>query len=144
MESDEQLYKVMGVASSKVFNAVLWAVVNEDNKFNIAKTAKSLKSKCSEWRMGRGEKVNGMALGKDDIKAVEDAAFWLEAASRKKTPGHRSFLQIVEFWKKNGVEELLPGDVGMGENWGFAIRHGEIAPVMLDVGFSREVADKFY
>jgi len=53
-------------------------------------------------------------------------------------------VQLVKFWKKNGTEELLPGDVTNEDNWGFAIRDGKIAPVMLDVGFSRSIADAFY
>jgi len=53
-------------------------------------------------------------------------------------------LQIAEFWKKRGVDELLPGDVCTWENWGFAIRGREIAPVMLDAGFSADVSRKYY
>ena len=53
-------------------------------------------------------------------------------------------MQLVKFWKKNGTDELLPGDVITEDNWGFAIRDGKIAPVMLDVGFSKSVASRYY
>lgn len=38
----------------------------------------------------------------------------------------------------------MPGDVIRDENWGFAVRNGKIAPVILDAGFSKEVAKQFY
>lgn len=59
---------------------------------------------------------------------AEDAAVWIEkfikTSSSKMTPAQRSFNQLVKFWKKNGIDELLPGDVVDHENWGFAIRDG--------------------
>ena len=60
------------------------------------------------------------------------------------TPRERSPLELFEFWKKNGVRELLPGDVQLYQNWGFAIRDGQIALVMLDVGFSHGGSRRYY
>ena len=35
-------------------------------------------------------------------------------------------------------------DIGNLGNWGFAIRDGQICPIMLDAGFSEEVKDTWY
>ena len=51
---------------------------------------------------------------------------------------------IFDFWHRNGLDELMPGDVAIHDNWGFAIRDGDIAPVMLDAGFSKSVANAHY
>ncbi len=62
----------------------------------------------------------------------------------KMSPGEQSLAELFRFWRKNGVHELLPGDVQMYRNWGFAIRNGQIAPVMLDAGFSKSVGMRYY
>lgn len=38
----------------------------------------------------------------------------------------------------------MPDDLASPENWGCAIRDGEIEPVIIDTGFSKDVADKYY
>lgn len=61
-----------------------------------------------------------------------------------KTAGQEMMLSLVEFWNKNGVNELLPADLVGSNNWGYAIRHGRVAPVILDAGFSEEVMKDYY
>lgn len=38
----------------------------------------------------------------------------------------------------------MPADLASPENWGCAIRDGEIEPVIIDAGFSKGVADRHY
>lgn len=51
--------------------------------------------------------------------------------------------QIAEFVFED-FGKLLPDDLAQAQNWGFAIREGEICPVVLDAGFSSEVKSSFY
>ena len=117
----------------------------EEKSHDVKKSATSLRAKCTTWRKSGGS-INGIQLNDKNIATAERATEWLESLSdrRSLTPGKKSFLQIADFWKKHGIEELLPGDVGSCRNWGYAIRDGELTPVMLDVGFSQKVADVFY
>lgn len=127
-----------------MLTAVIWAVA-EEKSHDVKKSATSLRAKCTTWRKSGGS-INGIQLNDKNIATAERATEWLESLSdrRSLTPGKKSFLQIADFWKKHGIEELLPGDVGSCRNWGYAIRDGELTPVMLDVGFSQKVADVFY
>lgn len=52
--------------------------------------------------------------------------------------------QLFDFWKNYGIQKLLPMDLSMDSNWGYAIRNDEIRPVVIDAGFSGEVAEKYY
>lgn len=127
-----------------MLTAVIWAVA-EEKSHDVKKSATSLRAKCTTWRKSGGS-INGIPLSDKNIAAAERATEWLESLSDKRTltPGKKSFLQIANFWKKQGIKELLPGDVGSYHNWGYAIRDGELTPVMLDMGFSQKVADIFY
>lgn len=130
--------------SESTLTTAVWAVVREKSH-DVKKSATSLRAKCTTWRKSGGS-INGIQLNDKNIETAERATEWLESLSdrRSLTPGKKSFLQIADFWKKHGIEELLPGDVDSCRNWGYAIRDGELTPVMLDVGFSQKVADTFY
>ena len=127
-----------------MLTAVIWAVA-EEQSHDVKKSATSLRAKCTTWQKSGGS-INGIQLNDKNIATAERATEWLESLSDRQslTPGKKSFLQIANFWKKHGIEKLLPGDVGSCRNWGYAIRDGELTPVMLDVGFSQKVADIFY
>jgi hypothetical protein len=51
---------------------------------------------------------------------------------------------LFDFWKKYGIQKLLPFDLADHRNWGYAIRNDKIRPVVIDSGFSGEVAEKYY
>lgn len=114
-------------------------------KLELGEAAEDLRSMAKQWR-NDGE--NGFSSMLTWAKVAESAAETLERLAKlkeeKMTPGQRSFMQIVQFWKKNGINELLPGDVIRAENWGLAIRRGQLTPVMVDVGFSDSVNTKYY
>ena len=123
----------------------MWAVAHEKSH-DIGKSATSLRERCATWQKSGGS-LNGIEINNKHIDTAKRALEWLETLKDSQistSGGRRSFLQIANFWKKNGVDELLPGDVCTFQNWGYAVRGTELAPVMLDVGFSKKVADKFY
>lgn len=75
---------------------------------------------------------------------LRGAAEWIMSVTRRKNPATDQIRDLMRFWRKYGVDQLLPADISNCENWGFAVRNGRLEPVILDAGFSREVASKFY
>ena len=143
VEDIQQFLDAFGIDDIDVFRAVVKAIC-DDKRHDASSASSSLKLMAMDYKR-RGKDFSALA----GYAVVADAAaVWLDKFYRAKysamTPGQKSFYQLVAFWKKNGTSELLPGDVVNDENWGFAIRDGQIAPVMLDVGFSKKVADDFY
>lgn len=138
-----QLSDAFGMQDFDVLRAVVKAIC-DDKKHNISSASSSLKTMATDFKR-KGKDFSTM-LGYASV--AESAAKWLDdlvhTASSKMTPGQKSFSSLVSFWKAHGVSELLPGDVVDDANWGFAIRDGKISPVMIDVGFSKSVANKFY
>lgn len=139
IDSQEQLAKAFDISNIIAFNAIVDAIC-KDKKHNASSASTSLKKKAIELK----DKYSSFSFS----EAAEVGAKWLERLHQTRyanmTPGQKSFAQLMKFWQKNGVQKLLPGDVLMHKNWGFAIRNGVIAPVMLDIGLSSKVADKFY
>lgn len=143
VEDIQQFLDAFGIDDIDVFRAVVKAICDA-KRHDASSASGSLKMMATDYRH-RGKESSVLA----GYAVVADAASnWLErldsTSYSSMTPGQKSFYQLVVFWKKNGTSELLPGDVVNDENWGFAIRDGQIAPVMLDVGFSKKVADEFY
>ena len=91
--------------------------VAEEKSHDIKKSATSLRAKCTTWQKS-DRSINGIQLNDKNIETAERATEWLESLSdrRSLTPGKKSFLQIADFWKKHGIEELLPGDVRLYRN----------------------------
>ena len=144
MADEQSLADALETNDISVFTAAIWSIASEKTH-DVRKSAENLRAKCAIWRKDGGA-VNGVKLSDKSISAAECAAEWLESLLNRRTlsPGKKSFLQITNFWKKYGSDELLPGDICSYQNWGYAIRGTELTPVMLDIGFSRAVADKFY
>lgn len=143
ISNSHQLADAFQMPDYDVFRAVIKTVGNDEN-IDMSSSAISLRTMAKDYRH-KGKDFKQMNTYAD---IAEESAAWIDkfikTSSSKMTPGQRSFSQLIRFWKKNGVDELLPGDVVGYENWGFAIRDGQIAPVLIDVGFSRDVAKKFY
>lgn len=141
VESTKQLVDAFGISSGDVFNAVVKAV-SADQKHDISSASSSLKDMATDWR----HQAKDFSSMSSYAEVAENAAAWLDGLAKNgaENQGQKSFLQLVKFWKKNGVDQLLPGDVKMAENWGFAIRDGKVTPVMLDVGFATDIARKYY
>ena len=78
-----------------------------------------------------------------EYSAYAEAARWLDDVQKNAAEADQ-LKSLVRFWRKYGMDELLPGDVINSQNWGYAIRDGQIKPVIVDAGFSRGVQDKYY
>lgn len=55
-------------------------------------------------------------------------------------------LDLLHFYEKNdwNTDALLPGDLTNVDNWGLVARDGEVCLVILDSGFSKEIATALY
>ena len=117
----------------------------QSKSLDLAEAADDLRAKARKWRHDGEHGFSSMLTWADVAEAsAESLETLLKLKEEKMTPGQRSFMQIVQFWKKHGVDELLPGDVDRAENWGIAIRRGQLTPVIVDVGFSDAVSSKYY
>lgn len=61
-----------------------------------------------------------------------------------KTPAFAALHTLFEFYYKNGLDELLVGDLEYLENWGITIRDNQKVLVVIDAGFSDSVWQKHY
>ena len=129
--------------SIDVLRAVVKAVC-DDKKHDPSSASSALRAMATDLK----QKGKDFSVMQGYAAIAEAAAEWLDqlgkTAAAKLTPGQRSFCSLILFWTAEGTDELMPGDVIRDENWGFAVRNGKIAPVILDAGFSKEVAKQFY
>ena len=51
---------------------------------------------------------------------------------------------LISFYRKNGLNELLTGDLEIPDNWGITIRDDQKVLVIIDAGFNEEVFQKHY
>jgi hypothetical protein len=65
--------------------------------------------------------------------------------STPKSPMERVVSDLVKFYQNNGSNDdrMLISDLQDPDNWGLAVRDGQVVPVIVDAGFSAEVA-RFY
>lgn len=143
IESERQLAEAFGMGDFEVFLAVVKAA-GDGRKHDLPSAARYLKDTAADLRR-KGRDFSSMLAY---AAAAEKGAAWLDRTAktgrRLLSPGQKSFMELAEFWSKNGADQLLPGDVTKENNWGLAVRDGQIAPVLLDIGFSRDVARRFY
>ena len=58
-------------------------------------------------------------------------------------PAQRVLSKLFKYVSDNS-SKIDPADFAALENWGFAIREGQVVPIVLDAGFSPEVRDEYY
>ena len=93
-----------------------------------------------------GQKVAKISKYLFNASATRAACEWLNLV-KKGLRGETWPLTVRDlqrFWNKYGPDELLPSDLTTYENWGFAIRYDAVTPVIIDAGFSRNVANFYY
>lgn len=75
-----------------------------------------------------------------------DEEVWREIAGYVLKPStvQQQMLRKLVLYAIEHHREFDPADIGNIQNWGFAIREGQICPIMLDAGFSEEVRDGWY
>ena len=71
MESDKQLVEALGMSKRDVLTAAVWALANL-GEGDVKKSWTGMKSKCSEWRAGKGS-MNGMRPNAEAVKTAEEA-----------------------------------------------------------------------
>ena len=62
----------------------------------------------------------------------------------KKTEAFKALDSLTRFWRKNGLDTMLPGDLESLGNWGVTVRENELVPVIIDAGFSKDIAFEYY
>ena len=56
----------------------------------------------------------------------------------------QKFLRMTAEWAAENPQRLLAADMSNPDNWGLAVRNGEVVPIVLDAGFSEPVKKAFY
>lgn len=145
IDSGDKLAELLGFSSNEdVLRGAVKSICQSKN-LDLEEAADDLRAMARRWRHDGEHGFSSMLTWADVAEAsAKSLETLLKLKEEKMTPGQRSFMQIVQFWKKHGVDELLPGDVDRAENWGIAIRRGQLTPVMVDVGFSDAVSTKYY
>ena len=145
IEGSDKLAELLGFSSNEEVLRGAVKSICQSKSLDLAEAADDLRAMARKWRHD-GEHGFSSMLTWADVAETSASSLekLLELREDKMTPGQRSFMHIVQFWRKNGVDELLPGDLVQAENWGIAIRRGQLTPVMVDVGFSEEVGSKYY
>jgi hypothetical protein len=140
-KTSDQLAEALGVSDLDVFKNIV-VEVSKAEKCDVAAATANLK-KLSD-SSGRKYKYFKQSWSDTFDEAFRFLSDMVSKEFSKMSPGEQSLAELFRFWQKNGVRELLPGDVQMYRNWGFAIRNGQIAPVMLDAGFSKSISMRYY
>ena len=135
-EGEKHLANLLGVQQWLTWEAVMHALTLAGDKLDVAKAADLAADDAEDLQLKRMEEY---AL------AAEDASNLLRnLADGRTTKLSQTALELFDFWRKNGLSGLMPADLASPENWGCAIRDGEIEPVVIDTGFSKDVADRHY
>ena len=82
-------------------------------------------------------------------KIADDASFdiaWKMLAESILSPKNQSqkMLKALADFTIENYSDFLPTDLENIENWGLALRNGEISLIVLDAGFSEAVAEMYY
>lgn len=51
---------------------------------------------------------------------------------------------LIDFYRKNGLDEMLLGDIASPANWGITVRNNEKVLVIIDAGFDKDVYNTYY
>lgn len=136
-----QLAEAFGMSNIDVFKAIV-AEVAKTKKYDIDAATESLK------KLSDSSKHKFKYFKSAEANVIDEALkFLANMTSRdfsQMTPGEQSLTELFQFWQKNGIHELIPGDILSYQNWGFAIRNNRIAPVILDIGLSQNISTHFY
>ena len=82
-----------------------------------------------------------------EIERTQDMIKLLKSVKQqKRRPQMAVISDLLHFYEKNdwNTDVLLPGDLTNVCNWGLVARDGQLCLVVLDAGFSTEIAKAFY
>ena len=71
-------------------------------------------------------------------------AHFVQRLAANATEAYKAFYSLLDFYRKNGLNAMLLGDVESLANWGLTFRNNEQVLVIIDAGFSQDVYDKYY
>lgn len=71
-------------------------------------------------------------------------AYFIQQLIDNKTLAIQAINSLLDFYQKNGLDELLLGDLEEVRNWGIAIREGQKVLVIIDAGFSEDIWQQHY
>lgn len=60
------------------------------------------------------------------------------------TKASEALWSLVKFYMKNGIDELVPDDLEVVENWGIAVRDNQKVLVVIDAGLSENIYQNHY
>ena len=61
-----------------------------------------------------------------------------------KTPAFDAVRSLIDFYRRNGLNAMMLGDIESEGNWGTTFRDGQQVLVIVDAGFDFDVYDKYY
>ena len=71
-------------------------------------------------------------------------AYFIQQLIDNKTLATKAILSLLDFYRRNGLDEMLLGDVESVANWGLVIRDNQPVLVILDAGFNENVYQTYY
>ena len=96
-----------------------------------------IKMKIDDWELQKAIDYFdewGNVPSKNVVKIIKDGTD-LNAKALK---------SLLSFYRKNGLDALLLGDVEEIDNWGIAFRDNQKTLMIIDAGFDENVYQKFY
>lgn len=107
-----------------------------DNQ-SIDKAIKCLNDDYDELRSSKDKNAD------EELENLQNMLKFMNLVKKHKTAQAAVIADLFKFYEDNAwdTDELLPGDLTNINNWGLAIRDGELCLVILDAGFSEEVVD---
>lgn len=88
--------------------------------------------------------INDKSKDPDIKEEFKQKAKVLDGLISQKTEAFKALASLVEFWRKNGLDSMLPDDLESCVNWGITVRNNQLVPVIIDAGFSQDVVDNYY
>ena len=72
------------------------------------------------------------------------AYFVSQLIDKPNEPANKAILSLIDFYRKNGLDELLIDDLDDPRNWGLTVRDGKQVLVVIDAGFNEDVFQQHY
>lgn len=110
----------------------------------------ALKQLNDDYSQMRNPKNDYSFIGNDMLKDLQQFSLLkiklLKDVKSRKAPQTSVLADLLEFYRRQDwmTDELLLDDLENLDNWGLAVRDSELCLIVLDVGFSKSVAQLHY
>ena len=115
------------------------------DKNGIDGALQSLKYDYDEMHSAGDEFIDDYLMR--EIELTQDMIKLLKSVKQQKSKPQMAVISdLLHFYEKNdwNTDVLLPGDLTNVDNWGLVARDGQVCLVILDSGFSTEIATTLY